>query len=174
MLIELQGTLLLDLLVGCHLHQEICALRLLTGHYLGGVHGSLIEHHEYLCCMQMLSELHGLETLDLEDNELGAEDGGAGAIGHSLTSLSRLQCLNVAQCRLSHLPSLVERLHGLRILDLTNNRSELTSQSEIGDCALSGGRCLFVQLPQVPVKISWTLRPHFEVGGMCCFIGAAY
>ena len=58
----------------------------------------------------MLSELHGLETLDLEDNELGAEDGGAGAIGQSLTSLSRLQCLNVAQCRLSHLPSIVERL----------------------------------------------------------------
>ena len=73
--------------------------------------------------MQLLGELHGLETLDLEDNELGAEDGGARAMGQCLTGLSRLQCLNVAQCRLSHLPVLVERLCGLRILDLTNNRS---------------------------------------------------
>ncbi|KAK9866273.1 hypothetical protein WJX84_010719 [Apatococcus fuscideae] len=71
---------------------------------------------------EMLSELHGLETLDLEDNELGLEDGSAAVMGRSLTSLSRLQCLNVAQCRLSHLPAIVERLSGLRILDLTNNR----------------------------------------------------
>lgn len=173
MLSELQGTLILDLFIGCHLHWEICALRLLTGRK-GDAHGSLIGLHAYLCCMQMLSELHGLETLDLEDNELGAEDGGAGAMGHSLTSLSRLQCLNVAQCRLSHLPHLVERLHGLRILDLTNNRSALTLQSKIDDCAVSRGRCLFVQLLQVPLKITWALRPHFELGEMCVFIGAAY
>ena len=87
--------------------------------------------------VQLLGELHGLETLALEDNELGAEDGGGMAMGQCLTGLSRLQCLNVAQCRLSHLPVLVERLCGLRILDLTNNRS---------------GTIRFGSTPQVPAE----------------------
>ena len=42
--------------------------------------------------------LRSLETLDLEDNELGeAEQPGCG-FDDGVSTLARLQCLNIAQC----------------------------------------------------------------------------
>ena len=63
-----------------------------------------------------------LETLDLENNNLGlnlSEDGGMPA---QLVSLTRLQCLNLTQNKLSKVPDVVVKFGSLRILDLTNNR----------------------------------------------------
>ena len=80
--------------------------------------------------LQVLSTLSTLETLDLEDNLLGATEqaqgggAGGGAFPPGIAGLSRLQWLNIARCELQQVPHLVERLSALRILDLTNNRSE--------------------------------------------------
>ena len=67
-----------------------------------------VKPHILIACFgtppapQVLSALGGLETLDLEDNDLSAFlpgwQLGPGGLGH----LSRLQCLNLAQC--AHLP----------------------------------------------------------------------
>lgn len=73
--------------------------------------------------MQVLSTLSTLETLDLEDNLLGAAPQPDGAFPAGIAGLSRLQWLNIARCELQQVPHLVERLSALRILDLTNNRS---------------------------------------------------
>ena len=73
--------------------------------------------------MQVLSTLSTLETLDLEDNLLGAAQQPEGAFPAGIAGLSRLQWLNIARCELQQVPHLVERLSALRILDLTNNRS---------------------------------------------------
>ncbi len=108
----------------------------------------------------MLGELHGLETLDLEDNELGAEDGRLGPSGQTLTSLSRLQCLNVAQCRLTHLPLIVERLSGLRILDLTNNRSaNISTSSARPVMSTVPAPWLPVKFPRYPQSFYWLAQP---------------
>ncbi|BDA46295.1 probable leucine-rich repeat-containing protein 1 at C-terminar half [Coccomyxa sp. Obi] len=69
----------------------------------------------------VLSTLRNLETLDLEDNDL-AVSLPEWHLSSSLGYLSRLQCLNLAQCRLESVPAQVEKLSSLRILDLTNNR----------------------------------------------------
>ena len=53
---------------------------------------------------------------------LGAASLPEGAFPAGIAGLSRLQWLNIARCELQHVPSLVERLSALRILDLTNNR----------------------------------------------------
>ena len=73
--------------------------------------------------LQVLSTLSTLETLDLEDNLLGAAQQPEGAFPAGIAGLSRLQWLNIARCDLQQVPHLVERLSALRILDLTNNRS---------------------------------------------------
>lgn len=70
----------------------------------------------------MLSTLSTLETLDLEDNLLGAAQQPEGPFPAGIAGLSRLQWLNIARCELQQVPNLVERLSALRILDLTNNR----------------------------------------------------
>lgn len=93
------------------------------------------EHSErkVLLLLQVLSTLSTLETLDLEDNLLGATEqaqgdgAGGGAFPPGIAGLSRLQWLNIARCELQQVPHLVERLSALRILDLTNNRSEQPS-----------------------------------------------
>lgn len=69
----------------------------------------------------VLSTLQNLETLDLEDNDLQSPLPGWENIS-SIGYLSRLQCLNLAQCKLETVPSVVERLASLCILDLTNNQ----------------------------------------------------
>ncbi len=78
--------------------------------------------------IQVLSTLSTLETLDLEDNLLGAAQQPEGAFPPGIAGLSRLQWLNIARCELQQVPHLVERLSALRILDLTNNRSDPTCQ----------------------------------------------
>ena len=70
----------------------------------------------------VLGSWTAVETVDLEDNDLGDDGGPAGGLPPSLSALTRLACLNIAQCKLARLPPVVERLPGLRILDLTNNR----------------------------------------------------
>ncbi|KAK9906656.1 hypothetical protein WJX75_005626 [Coccomyxa subellipsoidea] len=68
----------------------------------------------------VLSTLRNLETLDLEDNDLNTALP-EWELSSSLGFLSRLQCLNLAQCKLVAVPNQVEKLLSLRILDLTNN-----------------------------------------------------
>ncbi len=42
--------------------------------------------------------LRSLETLDLEDNELGEAEAPACGFADGVSALGRLQCLNIAQC----------------------------------------------------------------------------
>ena len=63
-----------------------------------------------------------LETLDLENNELGGTVSPDGGFCSGLVALTRMQCLNVAQCKLHKLPDVVVGFVALRILDLTNNK----------------------------------------------------
>ncbi|KAK9818369.1 hypothetical protein WJX72_011471 [[Myrmecia] bisecta] len=70
----------------------------------------------------VIATLRNLETLDMEDNEFGSAPSPDCGLPSGLVELTRLQCLNVAACKLNHVPPVVERLASLRILDLTNNR----------------------------------------------------
>lgn len=63
-----------------------------------------------------------LETLDLENNNLGFNTVLEGGMPSELVSLTRLQCLNLTQNKLNKIPDVVVKFGGLRILDLTNNR----------------------------------------------------
>ncbi len=45
-----------------------------------------------------MSMLRSLETLDLEDNELGEAEAPACGFADGVSTLARLQCLNIAQC----------------------------------------------------------------------------
>ena len=47
---------------------------------------------------QVVSTLRSLETLDLEDNELGEADQPGCGFEDGVSTLARLQCLNIAQC----------------------------------------------------------------------------
>ncbi len=52
---------------------------------------------------QVVSMLRSLETLDLEDNELGDAAQPNCGFDEGVSTLARLQCLNIAQCAaLSH------------------------------------------------------------------------
>ena len=64
---------------------------------------------------------------------LGAAPLPEGAFPAGIAGLSRLQWLNIARCELQHVPSLVERLSALRILDLTNNRcaTQICSETDV-------------------------------------------
>ena len=74
-------------------------------------------------CLQVISTLQNLQTLDLEGNELGSTASWDCGLSSSISKLSHLQCLNLAACQLAQVPSPVaEHLGALRILDLTNNR----------------------------------------------------
>ena len=74
-------------------------------------------------CLQVISTLQNLQTLDLEGNELGSTESLNCELSSSISKLSHLQCLNLAACQLAQVPSPVaEHLGALRILDLTNNR----------------------------------------------------
>ena len=76
-----------------------------------------------LACLQVISTLQNLQTLDLEGNELGSTESLDCGLSSSISKLSHLQCLNLAACQLAQVPSPVaEHLGALRILDLTNNR----------------------------------------------------
>ena len=70
---------------------------------------------------QVLSSMTSLETLDLENNHLGLTALPEGGMPSELLSLSRLQCLNLTQNKLSKIPDVVVKFGSLRILDLTNN-----------------------------------------------------
>lgn len=62
----------LVLLIGCHMHWEIFGLAFLIGHCMRSAHKPLTGRHgqgECCCCVQMLSKLHRLDMLDLEENE---------------------------------------------------------------------------------------------------------
>ena len=73
-----------------------------------------------------------LETLDLENNNLGgletavAEVGGTievarDGMGEELHKLKRMQCLNLTKNKLRKIPDVVTQFLALRILDLTDN-----------------------------------------------------
>lgn len=66
----------------------------------------------------MLAQLHCLQTLDLEENDLGNP---VLANWGSATSWTSLKCLNIASCCLTEIPHSLLSLSSLRILDLTNN-----------------------------------------------------
>jgi hypothetical protein len=70
----------------------------------------------------VLTSCAALETVDLEDNDLGDALAPHYGLPPSMARLTRLQCLNIAQCKLPAVPPAVEGLVGLRILDVTNNR----------------------------------------------------
>ena len=72
--------------------------------------------------LQVVSSMTALETLDLENNELGLMEHFEGSMARDLLSLTRLQCLNLAQNKLLRLPDVVVEFVALHILDLTNNR----------------------------------------------------
>ena len=63
-----------------------------------------------------------LETLDLENNNLGRTDVPEGGMPSGLLTLTRMQCLNLTQNSLAKIPDVVAKFTTLRILDLTNNR----------------------------------------------------
>lgn len=65
-----------------------------------------------------------LETLDLENNNLGLASSPEGGMPAGLVALTRLQCLNLTQNKLAKIPDVVVKFSSLRILDLTNNRCE--------------------------------------------------
>lgn len=67
---------------------------------------------------QVLAQLHCLQTLDLEENDLGNP---VTANWGSATSWTALKCLNIASCCLTEIPRSLLSLTSLRILDVTNN-----------------------------------------------------
>lgn len=72
--------------------------------------------------MQVVSSMTALETLDLENNNLGLASSPEGGMPAELVALTRLQCLNLTQNKLAKIPDVVVKFNSLRILDLTNNR----------------------------------------------------
>jgi len=88
-----------------------------------------------MACCQVVSSMTSLETLDLENNNLGAAHRVAGAMdeegeplgeahdgmGQELQALTRMQCLNLTKNRLLKVPDVVAQFVALRILDLTDN-----------------------------------------------------
>ena len=83
-------------------------------------------------CVQVVGGMTSLETLDLENNNLGgletvvAEDGGTvevarDGMAEELHTLKRMQCLNLTKNKLRKIPDVVTKFVALRILDLTDN-----------------------------------------------------
>lgn len=68
-----------------------------------------------------------LETMDLENNDLGHGPLMESSMGRELVGLSRMQCLNLAQNGLANLPDIISDFCSLRILDLTNNKCAFLS-----------------------------------------------
>ena len=71
--------------------------------------------------VQVVSCMTSLETLDLENNNLGLTASPEGGMSPHLVSLKRLQCLNLTQNGLDRIPSVVVKFGSLRILDFTDN-----------------------------------------------------